>query len=312
MKLRTAVVGVGHLGRFHAQKHKMIDDVELVGVCDTFKEQAEKVAREMGVAAFSDPKDLIGKVDAVTVAASTPAHFELVQMFLQNKVHVLVEKPIASTSAEAEALCQLAEKNNLKFQVGHVERFNPALQAAREKILKPLFIEVHRLAPFKVRSTEVDVVLDLMIHDLDVILSMVGSEPVSVSSVGTPVLTKKLDIANARIEFENGAVANVTASRISQKTERKFRLFQASQYLSCDFQTGEVNLFTKTGEWSEGEIPIEHDSFNMEKGDALLEETRAFFAAIRDNTPVIVSGRDGLKALRLAEKIVENALKRLS
>jgi predicted dehydrogenase len=151
-----------------------------------------------------------------------------------------------------------------------------------------------------------------MIHDLDVILSMVGSEPVSVSSVGTPVLTKKIDIANARIEFENGAVANVTASRVSIKTERKFRLFQNDQYLSVDFNSGEVNLFTKTGELKDGDIPIEHDQFNLEKGDALLEETRAFISAIRDNTPVMVSGRDGMKALKLAEKIVENALKRLT
>ncbi len=312
MKIRTAVVGVGHLGRFHAQKHKMIDDVALVGVCDLNREQSERVAREMGVEAYFEPKDLIGKVDAVTIAANTPSHFALVQMFLKNGIHVLVEKPITSTSQEAEVLCDLAEKNKLKLQVGHVERFNPALAAARSKIGKPLFMEVHRLAPFKVRSTEVDVVLDLMIHDLDVILSMVGSEPVSVSAVGTPVLTKTLDIANARIEFASGAVANVTASRVSQKTERKFRLFQASQYLSVDFQSGEVNLFTKTGEWSEGEIPIEHESFNLEKGDALLEETKSFITAIRDNQEVVVSGRDGLKALRLAEKIVENALKRLT
>ena len=169
MKLRTAVVDVGHLGRFHAQKHKMLEDVELIGVCDASKEQAEKIAREMGVKAFFDPAKLIGRVDAVTVAASTPAHFELVKLFLENKIHVLVEKPIANNSREAEELCRIAEKHALKFQVGHVERFNPALQAARAKIDKPLFIEVHRLAPFKVRSTEVDVVLDLMIHDLDVI-----------------------------------------------------------------------------------------------------------------------------------------------
>lgn len=312
MKIKTAVVGVGHLGRFHAQKHKMLEEVELVGVCDTNREQADKIAREMGVEAFSDPTQLIGRVDAVTIAASTGSHFALVEMFLKNKIHVLVEKPIASTSEEAEELCKLAEKFNLKFQVGHVERFNPALQAARSKIAKPLFIEVHRLAPFKVRSTEVDVVLDLMIHDLDVILSMVGSEPVSVSAVGTPVLTKVLDIANARIEFASGAVANVTASRVSQKTERKFRLFQSNQYMSVDFQTGEVNLFTKTGDWSEGELPIEHESFNLEKGDALLEETRSFIMAIKDDTPVEVSGRDGLKALRLAEMIVENALKRIT
>ncbi len=311
MKLRTAVVGVGHLGKFHAQKHKMIENVELVGVCDLNKEQADKVAGEMGVQAFYDIHDLIGKVDAVTVAASTPAHYKLVDILLSNKIHVLVEKPIASNSAEAEKLCTTAEKYGVKFQVGHVERFNPALQAARTKIGKPLFMEVHRLAPFKVRSTEVDVVLDLMIHDLDVILSLVGAEPTTVSAVGTPVLTKVIDICNARIEFQNGAVANVTASRVSQKTERKFRLFQSNQYLSIDFQGGEMNLFTKTGEWSEGNIPIEHESFSLEKGDALLEETKTFFQAIRENTPVAVSGRDGLKALRLAERIIDDARKRL-
>jgi predicted dehydrogenase len=311
MKLRTAVVGVGHLGKFHAQKHKMIEDVELVGVCDLNKEQVDKIAREMGVDPFYDVADLIGKVDAVTVAASTPAHFKLCELFLKNGVHVLVEKPIASTSEEGERLCELAEKKGLKFQVGHVERFNPALQAARSKIGKPLFMEMQRIAPFKVRSTEVDVVRDLMIHDLDVILSLVDGDPVSVSAVGTPVLTKVIDIANARIEFASGAVANVTASRVSQKTERKLRLFQSSQYLSVDFQSGEMNLFTKTGEWSEGQIPIEHESFSLEKGDALLEETRSFVQAVREDKPVIVSGRDGLKALRLAEKIIENALKRI-
>jgi predicted dehydrogenase len=312
MKLRTAVVGVGHLGRFHAQKHKMIDGVELVGVCDVFKEQSEKVAREMGVASFSDPKELIGKVDAVTIAASTESHFELGKLFLENGIHVLMEKPIASTSKDAEILCEIAEKKNLKFQIGHVERFNPALTAVKEKLLKPLFIECHRLAPFKVRSTEVDVVLDLMIHDLDVILSLVKSEPKLVSAVGTPVLTKKIDIANARIEFENGAVANVTASRVSQNTQRKFRVFQANQYLSIDFQAGEVNLLTKTGEWTEGNIPLDHESTSLEKGDALLEETKSFVNAIVENQPVVVSGRDGLKALRLAERIIEDALKRIS
>jgi len=312
MKIRSAVVGVGHLGRFHAQKHKMVEGVELVGVCDVFAEQADKVAAELGVQAFHHPEQLLGKVDAVTIAASTPAHFALVEMFLQNKVHVLVEKPIASTSQEAEHLCALAEKNALKFQVGHVERFNPAFQSARAKITKPLFIECHRLAPFKVRSTEVDVVLDLMIHDLDVVLSLIDSEPTTVSAVGTPVLTKKLDIVNARIEFESGAVANLTASRVSQNTQRKFRVFQPNQYLSIDFQGGEVNLLTKIGEWSEGNIPLDHEQFNLEKGDALLEETRSFMEAIRDDSAVQVSGRDGLRALSLAERIIKNALDRLS
>ncbi|NJM10124.1 MAG: Gfo/Idh/MocA family oxidoreductase [Bdellovibrionaceae bacterium] len=311
MKIRSAVVGVGHLGRFHAQKHKMIDGVELVGVCDLNAEQADKVADELGVTAFHHPETLLGKIDAVTIAASTPAHYALVELFLKNKIHVLVEKPIASTSAEAEHLCKLSEENELKFQVGHVERFNPAFQSARAKISKPLFIECHRLAPFKVRSTEVDVVLDLMIHDLDVVLSLVQSEPTTVSAVGTPVLTKKLDIVNARIEFESGAVANLTASRVSQNSQRKFRIFQPDQYLSIDFQGGEVNLLTKIGEWSEGNIPLEHEQFNLEKGDALLEETRSFMEAIRTDGPVQVSGRDGLRALSLAERIIKNALDRL-
>ncbi|HMN67931.1 MAG TPA: Gfo/Idh/MocA family oxidoreductase [Bdellovibrionales bacterium] len=312
MKIRSAVIGVGHLGRWHAQKHKMVDGVELIGVCDTLQENANRVAGELGVQAFHEAQALIGKVDAVTIAASTPAHFGLARLFLENGVHVMVEKPIASTVEEAETLCGIAEQKNLKFQVGHVERFNPAFQAAKAKLEKPLFIECHRLAPFKVRSTEVDVVMDLMIHDLDVVLSLVQSEPVSVSAVGTPVLTRKLDIANARIEFKSGAVANLTASRVSQNSQRKFRVFQASQYLSIDFQAGEVNLLTKTGEWTEGNIPLEHEQFNMEKGDALLEETRAFFTSIAEDKPVPVSGRDGLRALALAEKIVKNALDRLS
>ena len=314
MKLRTAVVGVGHLGRFHAQKHKSLQEVELVGVCDASKEQAEKVGRELGVEAFTDPRDLLkAQVQAVTVAASTPAHYELVKLFLENGVHVLVEKPIASTSAQAEQLCAVAEKNGLKLQVGHVERFNPAFQSAREKITKPLFIECHRLAPFKVRSTEVDVVLDLMIHDLDVVLSLVASEPTVVSAVGSPVLTKVLDIANARIEFASGAVANLTASRVSLNTQRKFRIFQPDQYVSIDFQAGELNIMTKTGDWTEGDSPpIDHSAMSLEKGDALLGETRSFVEAILENKPVQVSGRDGLKALRLAEKIIEDALRRIS
>lgn len=312
MKLRTAVVGVGHLGRFHAQKHKSLQDVELVGVADVNREQAEKVARELGVTAFADPSALLnGKVDAVTVAASTHSHFELVKMFLENGVHVLVEKPIAQSVAQAEELCDIAEKRGLKFQVGHVERFNPAFQSARAKITRPLFIECHRLAPFKVRSTDVDVVLDLMIHDLDVVLSLVNSEPSVVSAVGAPVLTKKLDIANARIEFESGTVANLTASRVSQNTQRKFRIFQPDQYVSIDFQSGELNILTKTGEWTNGEIPLDHESLSLEKGDALLDETRSFIESIREDKPVQVSGRDGLRALRLAEKITADALRRL-
>ena len=314
MSLKTAVVGVGHLGRFHAQKHKMISDVELLGVCDAHPEQAEKVARELGVKAYFNTQDLLKDgVEAVTVAASTPAHYELVKQFLSHGVHVLVEKPIASTSRQAEELCDLADQKGLKLQVGHVERFNPAFTSAREKIGRPRFVECHRLAPFKVRSTEVDVVLDLMIHDLDVVLSLLkSSEVTSVSAVGTPVLTKTLDLANVRLEFDCGAVANLTASRVSQNTQRKFRVFQEDRYVSIDFAAGVVNILTKTGDWTDGNLPLDHEEFNLEKGDALLAETKSFVEAVRDGTPVPVSGRDGLRALHLAERIVDNALKRLT
>jgi predicted dehydrogenase len=313
MKLKTAVVGVGHLGRFHAQKHKMIDEVQLIGVCDVSREQAAKVAAELGVEAFSDTKELIKKgVQAVTVSASTPAHYDLVKTFLEAGVHVLVEKPIASTSVQALELVELAEHKKVKLQVGHVERFNPAFEAVREKITQPRFIECHRLAPFKVRSTDVDVVLNLMIHDLDVVLSLVKSEPVSVSAVGSPVLTKVLDLANARIEFANGTVANLTASRVSQNAQRKFRVFQPNQYVSIDFQIGEVNILTKTGEWKDDNLPIDHQQFNLEKGDALLAETRSFIDSVISDRPTLVSGRDGLQALKLAEAIIDNARKRIS
>ncbi|MBX7232320.1 MAG: Gfo/Idh/MocA family oxidoreductase [Bdellovibrionales bacterium] len=312
-KLRVAVIGVGHLGKFHVQKYKLLDDeVDLVGVSDSRVDQGQQVAQEFQTKFYESPQALIGKVDAVTIAANTPAHFELGKIFLENRIHVHMEKPITSTSAQAEILCKLAKKNHLILQVGHVERFNPALTSVRERLNRPLFIECHRLAPFKPRSLDVDVVLDVMIHDLDVILSLVKSEPIQVSAVGSPVITKKVDLANARVEFASGTVANITASRVSQNTQRKFRVFQPDQYLSIDFTSGEVNLLTKTGEWQEGEIPLQAEAWNLQKGDALLAETKAFVASVKQQAPVIVSGYDGLVALKLAERILDDIHKRLS
>ncbi len=312
-KVKAAVVGVGHLGRFHAQKLSALNDlVEFVGIFDLNEARLKEVCQELGTQSLSSLDEVIEKADAVIVASSTPSHYEICKKLLSHRRHVFVEKPITQTSKEAVELCELAEKNSLVLQVGHVERFNPALLSVRKKLKDPLFIECHRLAPFKVRSTEVDVVLDLMIHDLDVILSLIKSPPVKVSAVGTPVLTKKVDIANARIEFENGAVANVTSSRVSQNTQRKFRVFQQDQYLSIDFQSGEVNLLTKTGEWNEEELPLEAESFSLEKGDALMEEARSFVQAIQNGTEALVTGRDGLRALKLAEEILEDAERRLS
>jgi predicted dehydrogenase len=315
-RLRCAVIGVGYLGRFHAQKYKALQDdsagmARLVGVCDGNPARAEEVAKELGVPAFSSYRDLIGQVDAVTVAASTQAHYEIARAFLESGVHVCVEKPMTATLPQAEELVRLAREKNLKLQVGHVERFNSALSAAKEKLGVPLFIECHRLAPFKPRGVDVDVVLDLMIHDLDVILSLVKSPVASVSAVGAPVLTALADIANARIEFESGAVANVTASRVSQGSTRKFRVFQNKQYLSIDFGTGEVNLTSLIGEWKDGQVPLELDAWNLGKTDALLEETKSFVRAVAKGEPVVVTGEDGLTAMRLAERIRQEIYGRL-
>lgn len=310
-KLRCAVVGVGYLGRFHAQKYKMIPEAELVGVSDSNPERAKAMGDELHVPGYSDYRELVGKVDAVTIAATTRAHYDLAKYFLSHGVHVNVEKPMTTTVEEAKELVRIAKEKNLKLQVGHVERFNPALQAAKKQLLKPLFIECHRLAPFKPRGVDVDVILDLMIHDIDVILSLVKSPVKSVSAVGTPVLTSLVDIANARIEFESGTIANITSSRVSQSATRKFRVFQQQQYMSIDFGSGEVHLTTKNGEWKDDQIPLSIESWNLEKGDALLEETKAFVDSIVNNKPCVVSGEDGMVALQVSEMVRDDIYNRL-
>lgn len=302
-KLRCAVVGVGYLGRFHAQKYQKLETAELVGVFDANADRCKEVALELGVKAFTSIKELVGAVDAATVASTTQTHYENAKFLLQNGIHVNVEKPMTVTPQEASELCEIAAQKKLKLQVGHVERFNPAFIAVQGKLERPLFMEVHRLSPFKPRGADVDVVLDLMIHDLDVILHLVNSKVKSVQAVGISVMTPMVDIANARLEFESGAVANVTASRVSQTATRKFRVFQENQYLSIDFGSGEVTLTTKTGEFGKDAMPLHIDKWNLEKGDALFLETEAFVDAIQNNKPTAVSGQDGLNALELAERI---------
>ncbi len=304
--LRTAVVGAGYLGRFHAEKHRALEDVALVGVCDIDPERGRAVAEAVGTRYFADHRELIGLVDAVTIAASTSAHFELAKCFLENDVHVLVEKPITRTSAEALELAELAEERGLKLQVGHVERFNPALVAARESLSDVRFVECHRLAPFKPRGADVNVVLDLMIHDLDVILSLLSSAPVEVSAIGTAVLTDTVDIANARITFANGATANVTASRVSTSEQRRFRVFQPRLYVSMDFGRNELRRVRSRGA---GE-PLEEERIDLQKTDALLAETRAFVDAVRNDAPCPVTGRDGVAALELAEAVIADIERR--
>ncbi len=312
-KTRIAVVGAGHLGRFHAQKFSQIAECQLVAICDVDLQKAQAVADEVKSKPITQYQELLGQVDAVMIATPTTHHFAVAEFFLKNGIHVQVEKPLTESVVEGRELCRLAKEKNLILQVGHVERFNPALIAAKDKLGIPLFIECHRLAPFKPRSIDVDVILDLMIHDLDVVMSLVKSPVKSVSAIGTPVLTKTVDIANVRLEFESKAIANLTASRVSLNSMRKFRIFQKSQYLSIDFGSGEVNLTTKTGDWKFGEDPpLEFENWNLEKGDALMVEDRAFIEAVRGDKPCLVSGEDGLRALEVAELIRADIQKRIS
>jgi predicted dehydrogenase len=309
--VRAAVIGAGHLGKLHAKKYTLIENVDLIAVCDLNRKTGTAVARACDTTFLKDHCELIGKIDAVTIATDTSTHFELARFFLENGVHVLVEKPMTTTSAEGRVLTALAEKNDLRLQVGHVERFNPALISAREKLGTVQFIECHRLAPFKKRGADVDVVLDLMIHDLDVILSLILGKPCSISAVGISVITETADIANARIEFDTGAIANVTASRVSTSTQRKFRIFHEGQYLSIDFGEGEVQLVSQSDTTDGDRQALKEQRWSLEKGDALLAETQAFIKAIRTHSPCLVSGDDGVVALELAENIITDMKKRV-
>lgn len=306
----VAVVGVGYLGRFHAQKYARHPGADLIAVADPDARAGQAVATELGCDYVADYRDLAGQVEAVSVAASTRAHYEVSRFFLEQGVHVLVEKPMTVTSAEAAELTALAEARGLKLQVGHIERFNPALLAAREGLDRPSFIECHRLAPFTARGADVNVVLDLMIHDLDVILSLVAAKPAQVSAVGIAALTESVDVANARIEFDNGAIANVTASRASTKAERKFRVWQDQHYIAIDFGRGIVQKIKSRGNWTPGESPLDEESWNLEKGDALAAEIAAFLHAVQSGEDCIVSGRDGQAALELAERIIADIERR--
>lgn len=304
IKLKCAVIGVGYLGRFHAQKYHALDNVELVGVCDVNPGVSQSVGAELGVEAYTDYSDLFGKVDAVSIAATTSAHFDIVKACLQNGIHVLVEKPITETVPQAEELISIASDKNLKLQVGHLERFNSARLALDEHLQQPLFIESQRLAPFNPRGTDVNVVLDLMIHDIDIIQSIVHSPIKTIDAQGAPVLTKSIDIANARITFENHCVANVTASRISYKSERKTRIFQQNTYISIDYQNKQFAVFEKGEKEMFPGIPeITRHQSAFEKGDALLEEIKAFVQCIQDDTVPLVTGEDGCAALSTAERI---------
>jgi predicted dehydrogenase len=305
-KIRAAVVGVGYLGRFHAQKYAALPECELTAVVDTDTEVAARVATELGTRALSDYRELCGQVDAVSVVTPTDSHAEIATTLLLAGAHVLVEKPIAQSVQQAQQLIDAARERGLVLQVGHLERFNPAILAAEPLLARARFIECHRLAPFKERGTEVNVVLDLMIHDIDLVQMIIGSPVATLDAIGTPVFSGEIDIANVRLTFENGCVANVTASRVSLKTERKLRVFHDGGYLSIDLQQKILTVIRKRLlPATAGELPVQIEEQSFAQGDALLAEIEAFLAAVRGERAVLVSGEDGQRALRTAIAITE-------
>lgn len=319
-KLSVGVIGVGHLGKLHTKMFKEIELCNLVGVFDSNIEQAKNVANELSTKAFNSLDELLSNVNAVSIAATTSAHYELVKKCFDKNIHVFVEKPITATINEAEELVKIANQKKLKLQVGHIERFNPGLISLDSYINEPRFIQTDRLSQFNPRGTDVAVVLDLMIHDIDIILSFIKSDIRQIDANGVAVVSDHIDIANARIQFENGAVANVTASRISQKKMRKMRIFQKDHYISLDFVTGvsEVYRLTPVDQPAEpnsisfGEIGVgekkkrlvyeqpEHKEIN-----ALKYELELFTDSVLNNKKILVSGEDGLRALKVAEIIIQ-------
>ncbi|MEK6553438.1 MAG: Gfo/Idh/MocA family oxidoreductase [Bacteroidota bacterium] len=318
-KIKVGVIGTGHLGKIHTKLFKEVANCELIGIYDRDLERAKQVAGEFKVKSFDDPDKLLNEIDAVDIVATTSAHYELVKLAFEKNKHVFVEKPITAHIWEAEELIKIADEKKLILQVGHIERFNPALISLEKYHLDPLFVQTDRLAQFNPRGTDVAVVLDLMIHDIDIILSLIKSDVKTVSASGIPVVSDTLDIANARIEFENGAIANVTASRISQKKMRKMRMFQRDAYISLDFITGvsEVfrllppdqkpkGLFKTFGEIGIGDKKkiVAYEQPKFKEVNALKLELELFVDAIVKGGTPIVSGKDGLKALRVAEMII--------
>lgn len=305
MTVRVGVIGVGYLGRLHAQKLATLDDVRFAGVCDADAARGKTVAAECGTSFFEDHRRLLAGVDAVTIAVPTTEHYRIALDAMRAGVHVLLEKPIAAAVRDARSLVREAANRSLVFQIGHLERFNTAVLSATSILKEPRFIECHRLGPYGGRGTDVDVVLDLMIHDIDLILSFVRSAVVRIQAVGVPVISPNIDIANARLSFANGCVANVTASRVSARKQRKIRIFQADAYVSMDFVDHTIQIFRRT--WPhgpEGLPEISGELLESQKGDALRDEIRSFVDCVATGAPPRVSGADGLAALEVAFRIL--------
>jgi predicted dehydrogenase len=302
-KIKTAVVGTGHFGLYHAQKLAKIPGSDLVAVADADAERAAEVASQLGVEAVTKASDLIGRVDAVSIVVPTRSHFDVAAEFLKAGVHVMVEKPITGDEASARELIALAAANKAILQVGHLARFAGVTEALIQAVDQPLYIESVRVAPFKPRGTDVSVILDLMIHDLDLVLALTDAELTDVDAVGTSVLSESEDMANARLKFAGGCIANITASRVSLKTERKMRIFQRDTYISVDFDSQTIRTFRKVGDSGDGVPNVVPSQDSFEETDALELELTAFVASARDGTPPLVTGEAGLRALLTAQRV---------
>lgn len=314
--VKIGVIGAGHLGKFHLNNWQEIQGVEIAGFCDTEEANANAVAEKYRIKRYSTPEELMDHCDAVDIVAPTTFHYDLCALALRNGKHVFVEKPLTNTMDEAKALLKLAKESNLRFQVGHVERFNPAFTALKDHDLQPMFIEVHRLAQFNPRGTDVSVILDLMIHDIDIILHLVKSEVSYISANGVAVLSDTPDIANVRIEFDNGCVANLTSSRISMKKMRKMRLFQKDAYIGIDFlekkteiirqnMPGDKNVFTFDIDTGKGKKTVAIANPAVKDVNAMKEELTAFRDAIVHNRETPVTVLDGFRAMEVAHQILD-------
>ena len=300
-KVKIAVIGIGYLGEFHAQKYKANKNADLIGVVDTNKQRSEEISNSIGVKSYNDYKSIIDQVDAVSIVVPTNLHYKIAKFFIENKKHVLIEKPFASNTAEARKLKKISEKNKTILQIGHLERFNKAFVELKDKVKNPLFIECNRISPFKIRGTEVDVIMDLMIHDLDIIMSINKSKIKNIQASGISVLTSKTDIANARIVFEDNCVCNLSSSRISDKIERKMRVFQKNSYFSLDYQNSSLGTYKKIK--NKNAISIEKKEKSFPQNDSLKDEIDSFVKCIKNNKKAVVDASDGLNALTYALKI---------
>jgi predicted dehydrogenase len=298
-RLRVGVVGVGHLGSIHAKVYSRLDNVKLVGVCDCNIERSLEIGKRFHAASYSDYEELFDKVDAASIVVPTSLHYNVAKDFLEHGIHVLIEKPITKTLSEADELIEIAARKKLILQVGHIERFNSAVLALEPYINTPKFIECQRLGPFHKRVKDVGVVLDLMIHDIDIVLGLIKKEVASIEAVGLSTISDYEDVANVRLTFEDGTIADITASRVTKDVVRKMRIFQEDSYLSLDYVTQDAMIFRKTGD------KIDTEKIRIKKKEPLKKELKSFVDCVRNLKRPIVSGLEGRRALAVALEIVK-------